>query len=156
MQDIQAITCSDTKSNICNTVLRALPDWFGIEQSIVDYVYDVQQMPFYAALDGETTVGFIAVKDHNPYTAEVHVMGILPTHHRRGLGAKLIRQCEEYCAESGKRFLTVKTLDASAEYEPYDRSRNFYLAQGFIPVEVFPQIWGESNPCLMLIKPVGY
>ena len=38
----------DEKSSICNTILRALPDWFGIEASIVDYVEQVQSMLYIA------------------------------------------------------------------------------------------------------------
>ena len=32
------------KSNICNDILRSLPNWFGIETAIVDYVHDVKNM----------------------------------------------------------------------------------------------------------------
>ncbi|MCL2355876.1 MAG: hypothetical protein FWC70_01795, partial [Defluviitaleaceae bacterium] len=30
-----------------------------------------------------------------------------------------------------------------------------YLAQGFRPVEVFPTVWDEANPCLFMIKCIG-
>ena len=48
--------------------------------------------------------------------------------------------------------LTVKTLDASAEYEPYERTRAFYQKMGFIPLEVFTTFWNEENPCLYFAK----
>ena len=34
------------KSKICDEILRALPEWFGIEESIVEYVADVETLPF--------------------------------------------------------------------------------------------------------------
>jgi len=44
--EISEILESGEKSRICNDVLRALPSWFGIESSIVEYVSDVREMPF--------------------------------------------------------------------------------------------------------------
>jgi hypothetical protein len=35
----------------CERLLRALPGWFGIEQSIVDYVAAIQTMPTFLAHD---------------------------------------------------------------------------------------------------------
>lgn len=142
----------DEKSNICNAILRMLPDWFGIEASIVDYAEQVRSMPFYAAFDGECPLGFIALKVHNPSAAEVYVMGLLPDYHHQGLGKKLIVACEQYCRENGIEFLTVKTLDASRESKSYEKTRLFYLAAGFKPLEVFPLLWDEDNPCLFMAK----
>jgi len=50
----------------------------------------------------------------------------------------------------------VKTLDSSAEYEPYERTRGFYLKNGFYPLEVFSLYWNEDNPCLFLVKYIGW
>ena len=146
---------SGEKSDICNKILRALPDWFGVEASIVDYVGQVRSMPFYAAFDGASPVGFVAVKVHNAFTAEVCVMGILREYHRHGIGGKLIERCRAYCMENGQEFLTVKTLDASAESESYKKTKLFYEAMGFRPLEVFPLHWDKDNPCLFMAKSVG-
>lgn len=140
------------KSAICNDVLRALPNWFGNEAAIVDYTNMVQDMPFYAAFDGETPIGFVAIKIHNAYTAEVCVMGVYKKYHRRGIGRQLISCCVQYCEENGHGFLTVKTLDASAKSKSYEKTRLFYSALGFRPLEVFPLFWDEDNPCLLMAK----
>lgn len=52
-------------------------------------------------------------------------------------------------------FLTVKTLDESAEYPPYDSTRAFYRKEGFLPLEVFSTFWDEDNPCLFLARTVN-
>jgi len=153
--EIKKIENCDEKSLICNDILRSLPDWFANEASIVDYVNEVRDMPFFVAFSRGKAVGFIAVKDHNEYTAEVYVMGILPEYHRLGIGRHLIESCEIYCFTSGKVFLTVKTLDSSAHYEPYERTRNFYLNMGFLPLEIFPLHWDKDNPCLLLAKHIA-
>lgn len=60
----------------------------------------------------------------------------------------------EYCKDNNLIYLTVKTLDSSAVYEPYDRTRAFYNKEGFIPLEVFKTFWNEENPCLFLVKKI--
>lgn len=53
------------------------------------------------------------------------------------------------------KFLTVKTLDESAVYEPYNGTRTFYKKEGFYPLEVFTTFWDEENPCLFMVKVMG-
>ena len=60
--------------------------------------------------------------------------------------------CFQYGVENDYKFLTVKTLDESAAYEPYNATRAFYNKEGFYPLEVFTTFWDEENPCLFMIK----
>ena len=145
---------AEDKSRICRMVLAALPVWFGIPEAIDSYCEDVQRQPLFAASDGEQTIGFLALELHNPYTAEIHVMGILPAYQRRGIGRSLLEASEEYCRECGKVMLLVKTLDSSHPDIYYARTREFYLAMGFVPLQVLEGYWGESNPCLLMGKPL--
>lgn len=149
---INEVVNPEEKSRICNAILRALPDWFGVEASIVDYVQQVREMPFFAAFENKSTVGFVALKRHNPFTAEIYVMGLLKEHHRKGIGKRLIARCEQSCIENNIEFLTVKTLDETRESESYRKTRQFYLSVGFKPLEVFPLHWDKDNPCLFMAK----
>lgn len=152
MFDIKQVEISEKKSQICDTILHALPSWFGVEASIVDYVDKTQSMSFWAAYDGEKPIGFIALEVHNPYTSEICVMGILEDYHRHGIGRKLIECCETYCADQSTEYLTVKTLAGSAPSKSYAKTRQFYFAMGFRPLEVFPLYWDRENPCLFMAK----
>jgi GNAT superfamily N-acetyltransferase len=152
---IKEIFVPDEKSQICNDILRSVSKLFGNLKAIEKYSEWVKNMPFYAALDNEKVIGFVAVKVHNSFTAEVCVMGILEDYHRLGIGRRFIELYENYCRENKKTFLPVKTLDASADYEPYDRTRKFYESMGFVPLEVFPLYWDKDNPCLFLAKYIG-
>lgn len=143
------------RSRVCNLILRSLPDWFGIENAIVDYVKDVQTMDTWAACDPNKVIGFISIRKHNPYTAEVHVMGILKDFHRKGIGQKLLSIAEGSLAKEGFKFLQVKTLSESRANEEFERTRKFYLGAGFYPVEEFKTLWGEDNPCLLMIKSIN-
>jgi len=154
--EIKEIHGAAQKADICDKILRALPAWFGIEESIVDYVAGVQELepdkPFYAVIIEGAPVGFVSVKVHNSHTAEIYVMGILEEHHGCGIGKRLVETCEAFCIEHGMEFLTVKTLDESHPDVNYAKTRLFYQAVGFKPLEVFPLLWDEANPCLFLAK----
>lgn len=136
-------------------ILRALPDWFGLEQAIADYVAAAPALATWTVRADDRPVGFLAIKRHAPQAAEIHVMGVLPAHHREGLGAQLVAAAEAHLARHGVRFLQVKTLSPSREHEPYARTRAFYEALGYVPLEEFPTLWGEANPCLLYVKWVG-
>lgn len=152
MFNLKQVDNSTQKAYICDTILHALPNWFGVEASIVDYVHKTQSMPFWVAFDGRKPVGFVALKVHNTYTSEVCVMGVLKEYHRLGIGKKLIECCESFCNIHHIEYLTVKTLDGSAESSNYTKTRTFYIALGFRPLEVFPLYWDKDNPCLFMAK----
>jgi len=152
MFNIELIEGSEEKSYICSVILRALPSWFGVETSIIEYIDKAKTMMFWAAFDNEKPVGFAALKVHNPYTSEICVMGALEKYHRLGIGKRLIACCESFCSEKNIEFLTVKTLDESVKSSSYAKTRQFYLALGFRPLEVFPLYWDKDNPCLFMAK----
>ena len=59
MIDIRVVTSPNEKSAITETILRGLPDWFGLEASILEYIRDVARLHFLCAFDREKPVGFI-------------------------------------------------------------------------------------------------
>ena len=150
--EIKEVSNPNNKSKICQTILRSLPDWFAVEESIVDYTAKVCNMPFFIVVENTNPIGFVAVKIHSQFSAEVCVMGVIKEYHNQGIGTMLIEGVEKFCVTNGFKYLTVKTLDGSAVYEPYERTRKFYSKLGFIPLEVFPLYWDEANPCLFLAK----
>jgi catechol 2,3-dioxygenase-like lactoylglutathione lyase family enzyme/GNAT superfamily N-acetyltransferase len=152
--NIKRVDSPQERSHICEKILRSLPDWFGIESAIVDYVKDVSRMDTWAIWDGDDPVGFLSVNKHNQWTAEVHVMGILKSHHRKGIGKQLLQKAEQSLQAQGFKFLQVKTLSESRPNVEYDQTRQFYLNVGFVPVEEFKTLWGEHNPCLLLLKAI--
>jgi GNAT superfamily N-acetyltransferase len=140
------------KSRICRVTLDALPEWFGIHEAIINYEKSVRKQPFWAAYVGECAVGFIALNEHNSYTAEIDVMGILPEYQRKKIGGLLVESAERYCRKRGKMALLVKTLDFSDSDINYAGTRAFYLSMGFIPLQRLDGYWDENNPCLLFGK----
>ena len=146
----QALTTG--RGATCDAALRALPDWFGIEDAIARYTRDVEQMQCWVTRGDLSPTGFLAVERHAHRSAEVHVMGVLPAHQGRGHGAALLRAAEEALARDGVRYLQVKTLSAAHPDPFYARTRHFYARQGFEPLTELPTLWGPQNPCLQMIK----
>ncbi|VAW39807.1 hypothetical protein MNBD_CHLOROFLEXI01-342 [hydrothermal vent metagenome] len=140
------------QSEICEPILRALPDWFGIEESTQAYVRDTAVLPTFIARDTDQPVGFLTIKHHSDYAAEIQVMGVLPEWHRRGVGQALLAASEAHLRQLGVEYLQVKTLSSRHPDLFYGRTRAFYLSMGFRPLEEFSTLWGEANPCLQLIK----
>jgi GNAT superfamily N-acetyltransferase len=140
------------QSSACVPILRMLPDWFGIEAAILDYEREIERLPtFLAKVDGQV-LGFLSLKQHNPFSAEIYVMAIRPDAHRGGIGRALVQAAEAHARKGGVEYLQVKTLGPSHPDEHYARTRAFYEAVGYRPLEEFTRIWDADNPCLILVK----
>ncbi len=148
------ITDRFEKASICDDILRSLPDWFGIETAILDYVEAVKELPMFAFKSGIMDVAFISLKLHTEFAAEIYVMGVKQEFHRMGKGSLLVDGAEDFLRKNGYRFFSVKTLSQGRECEAYEKTRKFYLSKGFVPIEEFPTLWGEANPCLFMIKSI--
>lgn len=139
---------------ICEAILRALPDWFGIEESLVHYVEQTKSLPTWIAETDSDAIGFLTIKRHSPHAGEIYCMAVRPAHHRHGAGRALVHHAERTLADDGALFLQVKTLGPSRPCEHYDRTRRFYEALGFVWLEEFPELW-PGNPSLMLVKAIA-
>lgn len=139
---------------LCEEILRALPEWFGIEEALVQYVRDLPALETFVAEQAGRVVGFVAVRQHNRYSAEVHVIAVRPECHGQGLGRALLYHVEEWLRSRSIEFLQVKTLGPSRPNEHYDRTRRFYEHLGFRPLEE-NDLWGSVNPCLIMVKHLG-
>jgi len=143
--------CETDKVKFAEQIIRQLPDWFGIEESIFNYLSDIATMPTYFATDAKgDKLGFATLHFHNSATAEIHVMGVLPQWHGMGIGKLLVERLAEMAKSSGCRYLTVKTLGEShPDRQFYSRTRQFYLSAGFLPLEESMTIW-NGTPCLLM------
>ena len=143
---------SEPQTELVDRLLRAFPSWFGIESSIVAYVEAARRLPaLVARADNGTAIGVLLYERHFPESVEIHLMAVDPAWHRRGAGRALVRALEDVICADGTRVLSVKTLGPSRLDENYRRTRLFYEACGFAPVEEFLDLWPD-NPCLLMVK----
>lgn len=150
---ITRIEEKDQKEQICRAVLAALPDWFGIPDSVEEYAKTCRELPLWADLEAEEALGFIAYRPTSPYAGEIYVMGVRPQRHRRGIGRALFAALYGYARDQGSRYLTVKTVQMG-RYPDYDKTNLFYRALGFVELECLPELWDEANPCQNYIMDV--
>jgi ribosomal protein S18 acetylase RimI-like enzyme len=140
------------QSSVCISILRALPDWFGIEAAILNYEQEIEKLPTFLAKADGGVLGFLSLKQHNLFSAEIYAMAVRPEAHRGGIGRALVEAADSHLCGLGVEYMHVKTLGPSRPDEGYARTRAFYEALGFRPLEEFKQIWDEHNPCLILVK----
>lgn len=140
------------RADAAETVLRSVPEWFGIESATQMYIKAADTMPTIVVTCREMPVGFLTIKSHFPETAEIYCIAVHRDHHGCGIGRRLVEAAERHLAGEDVRFFQVKTLAPEREDPNYARTRGFYLAMGFLPVEVFPELWDPENPCLLMIK----
>lgn len=150
---IQRIDSDTAKASIARTILEALPDWFGIPEATEEYIADSKDRTFFCALDGETPVGFLYLKETGKHTVELAVMGVRQEYHRKGIGRMLFEQARQEAVRLGYSFIQVKTVQMG-KYNIYDDTNRFYLSLGFKELEVFPTLWDECNPCQIYIMAI--
>lgn len=138
--------------DVCRTVLAALPTWFGVPESVEDYVAKADENPTVVATMEDDDVGILTLVLHTPYAAEVYVMGVRPEHHRHGIGRRMLGFAETWLRDRDIEFLQVKTLSPRHPDPGYVGTREFYFAAGFRPLEEFPDLWQPENPALQMIK----
>lgn len=155
-RDVRVVAVSepDRRRQIAADVLADLPEWFGIPESTRAYVADSGTLPFYAACMDGMPVGFLSLRQTSRSAAEIYVMGVKRAYHRHGAGRALVEAARAHCRANGWRLLQVKTLDERHPDPGYAQTRRFYEAQGFLPLECFPTLWDEANPCLVMVMPL--
>lgn len=140
------------KSAVCEPILRALPQWFGLETAIQEYVKTIDHLPTILAVQGGYAIGFLTIKQHFDHSAEIYVMGIVPDLHGYGIGQRMMQAAEAWLRQRGVEYLQVKTLGPSRPDEHYIRTHAFYHKMGFRALEEFLTLWDDENPCLLMVK----
>ena len=143
---------NDKKAEFTNSILRMLLEWFGNEKSLLDYVNSVDKFPYWAAFDGNKCIGFISIKIHYKRTGDIYVCGVDPEYHGKGIGTLLYKETEKFCVENECKYIIVKTLSEIVEYEPYLKTKKFYIKMGFVELLTLTEMWDKENPCLIMIK----
>jgi ribosomal protein S18 acetylase RimI-like enzyme len=150
-QGIHVERATDPDFAACESILRELPDWFGIEKSIVDYVGALDKMHTFVGRLGVRVAGFLALTTHNGSTSEIYVMAVAAQFQRMGIGRALVQEAVRIARSRGQKLLEVKTLGPSHPDTQYAATRRFYEAMGFVPLEEVNGLW-PGNPCLIMVK----
>lgn len=102
-------------------LLALLPEWFGIESAVQEYVEAAARLPTYVArVDGPPPVGILLIAPHFPEAAELHLLAVHPQWHRRGIGRRLVATAEADLVADGVR---LRRSRPSARPEPTRTTR---------------------------------
>jgi GNAT superfamily N-acetyltransferase len=157
-----SVSTGEQVPEVVAALLKTVPEWFGIEESNTAYVEAARHLPTYLARPrdelapgaGPEPVGVLLVNRHFPNAAEIHLMAVARSQHRRGVGRALVTALEQDLAFDGVRLLQVKTSGPSDPDAGYAKTRLFYEAMGFEPLEELADLW-PTNPCLIMVKVLG-
>lgn len=148
---ISNLAGSSRLAGITEQLLGRLPAWFGIPEANADYVASATRLPGLVAYAGQEVVGVLLHRLHFAESAEIHLMAVAPSWHRKGVGRALVAAVEADLGADGCRLLQVKTLGASHPDQGYADTREFYRSVGFLPLEEMADLW-PGTPCLLMVK----
>lgn len=135
----------------CVRIVRGLPDYFT-DDVPGKVAAEVRTHPTWVADDGNIA-GFAIVDHRSPRAAEILWMAVTAPLRRRGVGTLLLDRVLRELADDGLRVVEVKTLDASAGYEPYVATRAFWERHGFVQVDMIDPLpdWPPGNPAAIYV-----
>jgi GNAT superfamily N-acetyltransferase len=148
---ISQVSGSAELADITVGLLGQLPSWFGIPEANAQYVESATHLPGLVARTDTETIGVLLYRRHFVEAAEIHLMAVAPSWHRRGVGRTLVNALASDVSADGCRVLQVKTLGATHPDLGYTQTRAFYRSVGFLPLEEMADLW-PGTPCLIMVK----
>jgi N-acetylglutamate synthase-like GNAT family acetyltransferase len=137
----------------CASIIVDLPEWFGLPEMNAAYAERADGDQTWVAERGGDTIGVMTLADPGFSAIEIHFLAVRRRAHRQAVGTALVMKAFAEARGLGRSYLTVKTLGPSRASEPYARTRAFYRAVGFEPLEEFTTVWPNA-PCLLMAMAV--
>ena len=128
-------------------IVRGLPEYFT-EDVPAKVEHDAASHETWVIADDETITGFVIVARKSPGGAEILWIAVDASRRGHGHGTRLLNHVIDHLAATGVGVVTVKTLDSSAGYAPYEATRAFYERNGFVYVDTIDPLpgWAPGNP----------
>lgn len=152
--DIRSAESRDIEK--CVRLLAALPEYFT-QSTHDDARQDLTTSLGWVAIDDRSVVGFVVAPRRFGLAAEITYAAVSPDRRGQGIGTALVHRCLDDLARAGVQMVEVKTLDASANYEPYVSTRAFWERRGFIQIDCIDPLpgWEPGNPSAIYARAVG-
>ena len=150
MAEIRAATEED--GTACAGIVRELPDHFtpDVPEKVIR---DLAAYSGWVSVDAGEVVGFVVVERRSERAAEILWIAVRAADRGSGIGTALLERVIAELAADGLVLLEVKTLDRSADYEPYEATAAFYERRGFVQIDTidpFPD-WEPGNPAAIYV-----
>jgi ribosomal protein S18 acetylase RimI-like enzyme len=141
-----------TDAEACVEVLAQLPEYFTPDTHAA-LRRDFHDRRAWVAVEDGTVVGFVLVEGRFPTAAEITFAAVRPERRGSGIGTRLVTRALAELRADGVALVEVKTLDASARYEPYRATRRFWERRGFRQVDRIDPLpgWQPGNPSAIYV-----
>jgi ribosomal protein S18 acetylase RimI-like enzyme len=147
---VREATAEDVEG--CVAVLAGLPGYFTVD------THDDLRTSFphgrgWVATAGTDVIGFVLVVRRYPRSAEITYAAVRSDQWDNGVGTALVDASLDGLAKDGVVIVEVKTLDASAGYEPYVATRAFWELRGFVQLDCIDPLpgWQPGNPSAIYV-----
>jgi GNAT superfamily N-acetyltransferase len=148
--DLRPIAPDDLQA--CQTIIGGLPDFFT--DDVPDKIaHDLDAHDGWVISEDDGVVGFAVVERRSSRAAEILWIAVGHDQRHQGVGAKLIEHVLDALAGDKLAVVEAKTLDASADYEPYVATRAFWERHGFVHIDTIDPLpgWEPGNPAAILV-----
>src|SRR6185369_8159929 len=134
----------------CIEIIRGLPDFFTDEER-EQVGKDLVCHGAWVLSDGPCVIGFTVVQRRSEVAAELLWMAVDLEKRGRGSGTELVTYVLDRLSDEGVSLVEVKTLDVSADYEPYETTRAFWQQRGFLHIDTIDPMpgWPPGNPAAL-------
>jgi len=136
----------------CERVLRSLPGWFGIEQSLHSHVSNVARQLTFVAEAGGQLIGFMSLVPGPGHCWDLDCLAVEAAWRGRGVGRQLQDHAERWLAARGARVMQVLTLAESHPSPEYAQTRAFYEAVGYVCGDDLDEGWPLHLPLVQMTK----
>jgi GNAT superfamily N-acetyltransferase len=133
-------------------IVGSLPDYFTSD--VPDKAgQDATDHDGWVITESGTVAGFAVLARRSPGGAEILWMAVDPARRGRGFGTALLQHMLAELAADGISVVEVKTLDRSADYQPYEATRAFWERRGFVYVDMIDPLpgWAPGNPAAIYV-----
>jgi GNAT superfamily N-acetyltransferase len=135
----------------CVAIILGLPDFFT--DNVPDKVQsDLGDHAGWVIEDSGAVTGFVIVERRGTRAAEILWAAVAADRRGAGLGTRLVNHVLDELRADGVQIVETKTLDPSEDYAPYDATRAFWLARGFVQIDTIDPLpgWAPGNPAAIL------
>ncbi len=152
------VRCSTARDiERCVAIVEGLPDYFT-DDVPAKVERDLGAHSGWVAVGPERVVGFAVADRRSTLAAEILWIAVEEAERGHGVGSALIDYLVSELSDGGVAVIEVKTLDESADYQPYVATRAFWKRHGFIQIDTIDPLpgWEPGNPaaiCVAALKP---
>ena len=136
----------------CAAIVRGLPDYFtgDVPEKVAA---ELRVHAAWVATNDDGVAGFTIVDRRLARAAEIRWMAVAASLRGGGVGTLLLDRVLGDLTENGIQVVQVKTLDASAGYEPYLATRAFWERRGFVQIDTIDPLpgWPPGNPAAIYV-----